>query len=105
MPFAAGMMSTRQRSCANTTGFPGRFQNLTTYGQVAREYSEKELQIIDPTSVILIDEADRLRWQVAPRKIRTRPGSCRGGQIRASNGDPSPRRNARQEACAAHHAA
>ncbi len=32
-----------------------------TYGQVAREYSQKELQIIDPTSLILIDEADRLR--------------------------------------------
>jgi DNA transposition AAA+ family ATPase len=31
------------------------------YGQVAREYSEKELQIIDPTTLILIDEADRLR--------------------------------------------
>jgi hypothetical protein len=27
-----------------------------TYGQVAREYSEKELQIIDPTTLILIDE-------------------------------------------------
>jgi DNA transposition AAA+ family ATPase len=32
-----------------------------TYGQVAREYSEKELEIIDPTTLILIDEADRLR--------------------------------------------
>jgi DNA transposition AAA+ family ATPase len=32
-----------------------------TYGQVAREYSEKELHIIDPTTLILIDEADRLR--------------------------------------------
>jgi DNA transposition AAA+ family ATPase len=32
-----------------------------TYGQVAREYSEKELQIIDPTTLIVIDEADRLR--------------------------------------------
>jgi hypothetical protein len=32
-----------------------------TYGQVASEFSEKELQIIDPTSLVLIDEADRLR--------------------------------------------
>lgn len=32
-----------------------------TYGQVAREYSEKELKISDPTTLILIDEADRLR--------------------------------------------
>jgi hypothetical protein len=32
-----------------------------TYGQVAREYSKKELQMIDPTTLILIDEADRLR--------------------------------------------
>ena len=31
------------------------------YGQVAREYSKKELQIIDPTTLIVIDEADRLR--------------------------------------------
>ena len=32
-----------------------------TYGHVAREYSERELQIGDPTTLILIDEADRLR--------------------------------------------
>ncbi len=32
-----------------------------TYGQVAMEYSKKELQIMDPTTLILIDEADRLR--------------------------------------------
>jgi DNA transposition AAA+ family ATPase len=32
-----------------------------TYGEVAREYNEKEVQIPDPTSLILIDEADRLR--------------------------------------------
>jgi DNA transposition AAA+ family ATPase len=34
---------------------------LPTYGQVEREYSEKEMQIGDPTTLILIDEADRLR--------------------------------------------
>jgi len=32
-----------------------------TYGQVAREYGEKEWRIGDPTSLIMIDEADRLR--------------------------------------------
>jgi hypothetical protein len=32
-----------------------------TYGEVAREYSEKELLISDPTTLILIDEADRPR--------------------------------------------
>jgi hypothetical protein len=32
-----------------------------TYGEVAREYIEKEVQIPDPTSLILVDEADRLR--------------------------------------------
>ena len=31
------------------------------YGEVAREYSVKEMQIRDPTTLILIDEADRLR--------------------------------------------
>jgi DNA transposition AAA+ family ATPase len=32
-----------------------------TYGQVAREYGEKESRIGDPTTLIVIDEADRLR--------------------------------------------
>jgi DNA transposition AAA+ family ATPase len=32
-----------------------------TYGQVAGEYGEKEWRIDDPTSLIVIDEADRLR--------------------------------------------
>ena len=32
-----------------------------TYGEVAKEYSIKELQIRDPTTLILVDEADRLR--------------------------------------------
>jgi hypothetical protein len=32
-----------------------------TYGEVAREYVEKEVDIADPTSLILVDEADRLR--------------------------------------------
>jgi hypothetical protein len=31
-----------------------------TYGQVAREYGEKEWGVGDPTSLIVIDEADRL---------------------------------------------
>jgi DNA transposition AAA+ family ATPase len=32
-----------------------------TYGEVAKEYIEKDLQLRDPTTLILIDEADRLR--------------------------------------------
>lgn len=32
-----------------------------TYGEVAKEYVQKEAQIPDPTSLILVDEADRLR--------------------------------------------
>ncbi len=32
-----------------------------TYGQVAIEYGEKESRISDPTTLIVIDEADRLR--------------------------------------------
>jgi DNA transposition AAA+ family ATPase len=32
-----------------------------TYGQVAEEYSRRELEIRDPTTLILVDEADRLR--------------------------------------------
>jgi DNA transposition AAA+ family ATPase len=32
-----------------------------TYGQVAREYGEQESRVGDPTTLIVIDEADRLR--------------------------------------------
>ena len=32
-----------------------------TYGEVAKEYVQKEAAIPDPTSLILVDEADRLR--------------------------------------------
>ena len=32
-----------------------------TYGQIAKEYAEKESLIGDPTTLIVIDEADRLR--------------------------------------------
>jgi DNA transposition AAA+ family ATPase len=39
-----------------------RFPELhPTYGEVAREYIEKDVQLRDPTTLILIDEADRLR--------------------------------------------
>jgi hypothetical protein len=33
-----------------------------TYGQVAKEYSKKELQINDPTTLILIDERTVFEW-------------------------------------------
>jgi hypothetical protein len=32
-----------------------------TYGEVAKEYSQKEVPVPDPTSLIPVDEADRLR--------------------------------------------
>jgi len=32
-----------------------------TYGEVAKAYSMKEMEIADPTALILVDEADRLR--------------------------------------------
>jgi DNA transposition AAA+ family ATPase len=32
-----------------------------TYGDVAKEYVQKEAQISDPTSLVLVDEVDRLR--------------------------------------------
>ena len=32
-----------------------------TYGEVAEEYGRKEVQIKDPTTLIVVDEADRLR--------------------------------------------
>ena len=40
----------------------GPIQKLRpTYGQVSRKYGEKEDRIGDPTTLIVIDEADRLR--------------------------------------------
>lgn len=42
--------------------FSERFQELQpTYGEVAREYGIKDARMADPTTLILIDEADRLR--------------------------------------------
>jgi DNA transposition AAA+ family ATPase len=34
---------------------------IPTYGEVAKAYSIKEIEIADPTALILVDEADRLR--------------------------------------------
>jgi len=42
-------------------GRPGIPELQPTYADVAREYTAKELQIRDPTTLILVDEADRLR--------------------------------------------
>jgi DNA transposition AAA+ family ATPase len=42
--------------------FSGTIPKLQpTYGQVAREYGEQESRVGDPTTLIVIDEADRLR--------------------------------------------
>jgi len=47
------------RGLANPDGPIPKLQ--PTYGEVADEYGRKELQIGDPTTLILVDEADRLR--------------------------------------------
>jgi len=41
-----------------------------TYGDVAREYIEREERIPDPTSLVLVDEADRLRMAASNRFVR-----------------------------------
>jgi hypothetical protein len=44
-----------------------------TYGQVAKEYAEKECRVGDPTTLIAMDEAGRLRManseQYAPSSL------------------------------------
>lgn len=45
----------------NTVERPGLPELEPTYGDVAKEYTAKELQICDPTTLVLVDEADRLR--------------------------------------------
>jgi hypothetical protein len=42
-------------------GRPGLPELQPTYEDVAREYTTKELHLCDPTTLILVDEADRLR--------------------------------------------
>jgi hypothetical protein len=71
MPFAAGMKSTIRKILLEYDLFSGPIpEPQPTYGQVAREYSEKELQIIDPTTLIVIDEA-----------VRAKIERCEGGEI------------------------
>ncbi len=50
---------TALRTCDWFTGPIPKLQ--PTYGQVAREYGEQESRVGDPTTLIVIDEADRLR--------------------------------------------
>jgi DNA transposition AAA+ family ATPase len=45
----------------NATGRPKIPELHPTYAEVAKEYSKKELQIRHPTTLLLVDEADRLR--------------------------------------------
>lgn len=59
-PFAKGTKITRH-DWKNTVGRPGLPELEPTYGDVAKEYTAKELQICDPTTLVLVDEADRLR--------------------------------------------
>ena len=49
------------RHWKNAVGRPPIPELHPTYGDVAKEYTAKELQFRDPTALILIDEADRLR--------------------------------------------
>ncbi len=49
------------RHWKNAVGRPAIPELHPTYGEVAKEYTAKELQIPDPTTLILVDEADRLR--------------------------------------------
>ncbi len=51
-----------ERAAYTNDWFAGPIPKLQpTYGQVAQEYAGRERQIGDPTTLILIDEADRLR--------------------------------------------
>jgi AAA domain len=45
----------------NATGRPKIPEHHPTYAEVAKDYSKKELQISDPTTLLVVDEADRLR--------------------------------------------
>ncbi len=51
-----------ERALRTCDWFTGPIPKLQpTYGQVAREYGEQESRVGDPTTLIVIDEADRLR--------------------------------------------
>jgi len=51
-----------ERAAYTCDWFTGPIPKLQpTYGQVAREYGEQESRVVDPTTLIVIDEADRLR--------------------------------------------
>ncbi len=55
-------LETAARLASTCDWFGGPMPKLQpTYGQVAREYGEQESRVGDPTTLIVIDEADRLR--------------------------------------------
>jgi DNA transposition AAA+ family ATPase len=61
-PFGSGMKSISQRFCGSMTGYPSRSWNsIRPTVRLPKEYIEKDMQLRDPTTLILIDEADRLR--------------------------------------------
>jgi hypothetical protein len=45
----------------NAIGRPAIPELHPTYAEVAKDYSKKELQIRDPTTLLVVDEANRLR--------------------------------------------
>jgi DNA transposition AAA+ family ATPase len=49
------------RHWKNAVGRPPIPELHPTYGEIAKEYTAKELQIRDPTTLIIVEEADRLR--------------------------------------------
>lgn len=51
-----------------------------TYGEVAREYNIKDTEVRDPTTLILIDEADRLRM-ASLEQVRAIFDASEGGLI------------------------
>ena len=50
-----------QRTHGHDPGYRPGEEPTPTYRQVADEFAAKKLAIVDPTTLILIDEADRLR--------------------------------------------
>jgi hypothetical protein len=54
-----------------------------TYGEVAKEYGVKDMELGDPTALIIIDEADRLRM-ASLEQVRAIFDAIRGGGIRSS---------------------
>lgn len=60
-PSGGGINNTARTPSTRMTGLPGRFQSCSRPTARLREYAAKENLIGDSTTLILVDEADRLR--------------------------------------------